>query len=210
MSNNAKVISNENFCANNMLMKIKAPEIASKTKPGQFINILCSRDNKLILRRPISVMDADSAKGTIDIAYEIRGEGTRLLVERKAGEVLDIMGPLGNGFLVEKTFKSIAIVGGGIGIYPLYYLAKKYSDDRSSAEAGGEIPWLVSGQMMPVFDEGVFKLPACSAHFPTGKGNLLFRNFLMELSTDKKFKCICTRPLTTTIFPVETKEVMRR
>ena len=127
MNMNAKVISNENFCENNMLMKLKAPEIASSTEPGQFINILCSSDNKLTLRRPISIMDADSAKGTIDIAYEIRGEGTILLAERKAGEVLDIMGPLGNGFLIDKTFRNIAIVGGGIGIYPLYYLAKKYS-----------------------------------------------------------------------------------
>lgn len=127
MNFNAKVISNENFCENNMLMKIKAPEIASKTKPGQFVNILCSPDNKLTLRRPISVMDADSAKGTIDIAYEIRGDGTKMLAERKSGENLDIMGPLGNGFIIDKTFRKIAIVGGGIGIYPLYFLAKKYS-----------------------------------------------------------------------------------
>ncbi|MCD6322148.1 MAG: dihydroorotate dehydrogenase electron transfer subunit [Clostridiales bacterium] len=127
MKCNAKVISNENFCDNNMLMKLKAPEIALKTNPGQFVNILCSSENKLTLRRPISIMDADSAKGTIDIAYEIRGEGTKLLAERRAGEIVDIMGPLGNGFLVDETFKHIAIVGGGIGIYPLYYLAKKYS-----------------------------------------------------------------------------------
>ena len=123
----ATVISNRNFCKNNMLMKLKVPDIAVKASPGQFINILCSPDNKLVLRRPISIMDADDVKGTIDIAYEIRGEGTRLLSERKSGELLDVMGPLGNGFPVDKAFRRIAIVGGGIGIYPLYYLAKKYS-----------------------------------------------------------------------------------
>ena len=119
---NATVISNENFCKNNMLMKLKAPHAAARAAPGQFINILCSLDNKLTLRRPISIMDADATKGTLDIAYEIRGEGTRLLADIKPGDTVDIMGPLGNGFIIDKTFKRIAIVGGGIGIYPLYYL----------------------------------------------------------------------------------------
>lgn len=123
----ALILSNENFCQNNMLMKLKAPDIAFAVQPGQFINIQCSADNKLVLRRPISVMDADVKKGTIDIAYEIRGEGTKLLANRISGEKLDVMGPLGNGFPLDISFKKIAIVGGGIGIYPLYFLAKSYS-----------------------------------------------------------------------------------
>lgn len=127
MSVNALILSNENFCLNNMLMKLLAPEISQTVLPGQFINILCSSDNKLILRRPISIMDSDVEKGTIDIAYEIRGEGTKLLSKRKGGEILDVMGPLGNGFPLDSSLKRIAIVGGGIGIYPLYFLAKKYS-----------------------------------------------------------------------------------
>lgn len=111
-----------------MLMKLEAPKIAFLAKPGQFINIQCSYDNKLVLRRPISIMDADELRGTVDIAYEIRGEGTKLLSERKTGEFLDIMGPLGNGFPVNASYQKIAIVGGGIGIYPLYFLAKRYSN----------------------------------------------------------------------------------
>lgn len=126
MTCNALILSNENFCRNNMLMKLKSPDVALSAQPGQFINIQCSADNKLILRRPISVMDADAEKGTIDIAYEIRGEGTKLLSVRKPGEILDIMGPLGNGFPVNVSYQKIAIVGGGIGIYPLYFLAKRY------------------------------------------------------------------------------------
>jgi len=171
---NATVISNENFCKNNMLMTLKAPEAAAKAEPGQFINILCSPDNKLTLRRPISIMDADAAKGTLDIAYEIRGEGTRLLAEREPGEEVDIMGPLGKGFTVDKTFNRIAIVGGGIGIYPLYYLAKKYSGSDIDVFMGYQC-----ADKVVLGDE--FDREGCRVYLSTDDGSMGHGGFITDI-----------------------------
>ena len=176
----ATVISNENFCENNMLMKLKVPKTAAKAGPGQFINILCSSDNKLTLRRPISVMDADAEKGTLDIAYEIRGEGTKLLAERKPGEVLDIMGPLGNGFTVDKSFRRIAIVGGGIGIYPLYFLAKKYSGCNIDVFMGYQC-----ADKVVLGDE--FDREGCRVYLSTDDGSAGHGGFITELF-EKKYE----------------------
>jgi dihydroorotate dehydrogenase electron transfer subunit len=176
MNLNALVISNENFCENNMLMRLQAPDIASKASPGQFVNILCSADNKLVLRRPISIMDANPEEGFIDIAYEIRGEGTRLLSQRKESERLDIMGPLGNGFPVNKDLRKIAIVGGGIGIYPLYYLAKNYKGSEIDVFMGYQC-----AEKVVLGDE--FDREGCRIYLSTDDGSRGHGGYITELFT---------------------------
>lgn len=176
MNLNARIISNENFCENNMIMRLHAPEIAEKVIPGQFINILCSPDNKLVLRRPISIMDADPKEGYVDIAYEIRGEGTKLLAERKTGERLDVMGPLGNGFPVDGSFKRIAIVGGGIGIYPLYFLAKKYKGCSIDVFMGYQC-----AEKVVLGDE--FDREGCSVYLSTDDGSKGHEGYITDLFT---------------------------
>lgn len=97
-----------------------APEIAHSAQPGQFLHILCGAG--VFLRRPISICDA--AGDTVRFIFEVKGEGTRLLSERKPGDEINILGPLGNTF-IDGEFKRPAIIGGGIGVFPLYMLAKK-------------------------------------------------------------------------------------
>lgn len=93
-------------------------EIAEKAKPGQFVHIKCGQAR--ILRRPISICGA--ANETVDIVFEVRGEGTDWLASRKTGDTLDILGPLGNGF--PETGGRILLAGGGIGVPPLLFVAK--------------------------------------------------------------------------------------
>ncbi len=99
------------------------PEMAEKTKAGQFLHILCGGGS--YLRRPISVCDVLDKKW-IRFIFEVRGEGTEELAKRKEGEMLDILGPLGNGFGLEDipAEGAVLLVGGGIGIFPLLRLAK--------------------------------------------------------------------------------------
>jgi len=93
-----------------------------KVKPGQFF-MLKVGENEPLLPRPISVYDVDDEK--ISFLYQIVGQGTKLLSKLKENDELQIMGPLGNGFDVEKIKGKIAVVSGGIGIAPLSYLIKK-------------------------------------------------------------------------------------
>jgi len=125
MKFDALVIDKGEFCENNVLLRILQKEIAAKAVPGQFVNVKCPGDDSLVLRRPISIMNADPTEGWFEIAFEIRGKGTGLLAKVSKGDVLDIMGPLGNGFEIRDDFKKIAVIGGGIGIYPLYFLGKR-------------------------------------------------------------------------------------
>ena len=90
------------------------------TAPGQFVNI---KLDGFYLRRPLSVCDA--ADGTLTLIYKTVGRGTRYLSTLKAGEKLDILTGLGNGYDTSKSGSSPLLIGGGVGVPPLYLLAKK-------------------------------------------------------------------------------------
>lgn len=98
---------------------VLAPEIAKEAIPGQFVHVLCG--DKVFLRRPISICDTFDDK--LRFIFEIKGEGTKELAKFEIGDKIDIMGPLGNAF-VNKVYKKPVIIGGGIGVFPLFKLAK--------------------------------------------------------------------------------------
>jgi len=102
---------------------IHSPRLAERSRPGQFLHILPPRSTEL-LRRPFSIMTADALRGDVTILFRVVGEGTRLLASVAPEERLDIIGPLGNGFPIESNRPAI-LVGGGVGIPPLVYLAEK-------------------------------------------------------------------------------------
>ncbi len=127
-----KIISNDKISSDYYYMKIKAPEIAVKGLPGQFVHIKVNSDDQSfdpLLRRPFSFFDIDKENGIIEIAYCIVGRGTRILSGYKS-QKLDILGPLGNSFNYTLKNKNIFIIGGGMGIAPLYYLSKKLSKEN--------------------------------------------------------------------------------
>ncbi len=99
---------------------VDAPEIVKKTVPGQFLHVLCS--DKVFLRRPISICDAYDNK--LRFIFEVKGEGTLELAKKNIGDEIDILGPLGNGF-IDKIAEKPVVIGGGIGVFPLFKLAKQ-------------------------------------------------------------------------------------
>ncbi len=103
---------------------VLCPEMAEKTKPGQFLHILCGGDT--YLRRPISVCEVIDKK-SIRFVFQVKGKGTEALLSKNEGDMIDILGPLGNGFNI-KTGKCV-LVGGGIGVFPLLQLSKELKDD---------------------------------------------------------------------------------
>ena len=102
-------------------MTLKAEEIAKEAKAGQFISVYLNNQSK-ILPRPLSICGIDKEAGTLRIVYRTDGDGTKELSDYKEGEMVKILGPLGNGF-TQKDKKAI-LIGGGIGIPPMLELAK--------------------------------------------------------------------------------------
>ena len=104
---------------------VKAPEIANTAKAGQFLEIKVSDIGETFLRRPISIYNIEKEEGIIEFIFQIKGKGTEILSEKNVGDKIDIMGPLGFGAFKIEEYKNVAIIGGGIGTYPLYELAKE-------------------------------------------------------------------------------------
>lgn len=113
-----KILSNE-LIAKSVYKMILEGDTQFITAPGQFINI--KLDNKF-LRRPISVCDYDDK--TITIIYKVVGSGTEQMAEMQAGDSLDILTGLGNGYTVVDCKKPL-LIGGGVGVPPMYNLCKK-------------------------------------------------------------------------------------
>lgn len=90
-----KILSTEKLNNTTFSFVISCPELAEESWCGRFVNVLCGEKT---LRRPISISEIDKQNGTITIVFEVRGDGTKWMSERKAGDELDILGPLGNGF----------------------------------------------------------------------------------------------------------------
>ncbi len=100
---------------------IRTEHIAAKAAPGQFLSVYCD-DPSRMLPRPLSICETDGAN--LRLVYRVAGDGTREFSEKKVGDTLRVLGPLGNGFPLQE--KKALLIGGGIGIPPMLELAKRY------------------------------------------------------------------------------------
>ncbi len=117
---NCELIQKDELCPGIWDFVVKAPEIAKQAQTGQFLHIACGGNT--LLRRPISICDVGGK--FVRFAFQIKGEGTRLLAAREVGDIIDIMGPLGHGFTANPGEKAV-VIGGGIGVFPLLRLARE-------------------------------------------------------------------------------------
>jgi dihydroorotate dehydrogenase electron transfer subunit len=107
------------------LLALRSPRVARRAKPGQFLMVRVSGQPYPLLRRPLSIHARDEEG--VEIFFARSGLGTAILADKKTGETLDILGPLGKGFVIPATAKgkSFCLIGGGRGIAPLYFLARE-------------------------------------------------------------------------------------
>ncbi|HWQ77070.1 MAG TPA: dihydroorotate dehydrogenase electron transfer subunit [Syntrophomonas sp.] len=119
------VISNRPCAPALFEMEIEAPRTALLCEPGQFLQVRASAGLDPLLRRPISIYDVDRQGGIITLLYKVVGRGTELLAGLRPQHALDIMGPLGRGFTLPPAPGRAVLVGGGVGIAPLLYLARR-------------------------------------------------------------------------------------
>ncbi len=131
-----KLIDKEQVGPNTWWFTLEAGDMVEKTflAPGQFVHIKCGHSR--LLRRPISVAtcQSDTPDDGVSIVFEVRGEGTAWLADRKVGDTLDVLGLLGNGFMLRASGRYL-LAGGGIGVPPLYGCAQ-YADGNAVAVLG--------------------------------------------------------------------------
>ncbi|MCX7843404.1 MAG: dihydroorotate dehydrogenase electron transfer subunit [Clostridia bacterium] len=99
--------------------------VAKNSMPGQFVNINCQEGIDALLRRPISICSVDRQLDTFDIVFQVKGAGTEYLAKKQLGDEIDMIGPLGKPFTIFPKNERVAVVGGGIGIFPLHNLLKE-------------------------------------------------------------------------------------
>lgn len=135
------VTSVEHINEKYVLIKLTHGEVLPEMHPGQFVEVRVDGSPTTFLRRPISINNVDVAKNELHLLVAAIGDGTRKLAQLNAGDTLNVMLPLGNGFTMpkESTAKHL-LVGGGVGVAPLLYLGKKIK------EQGGEATFLLGAR----------------------------------------------------------------
>lgn len=183
-----KLVDKERLGPDTYWMTLEAGEMVAKTfrAPGQFVHINCGHSR--LLRRPISVATCQDGvpDGYVTIVFQVRGEGTRWLAKREVGDRLDVLGLLGNGFMLRAEGRYL-LAGGGIGVPPLYGCAQ-YCGGRAVAALGFRAKELA--MMVSHFEDVCEGVRLC-----TDDGSLGARGFVHEtvadiLDKDKNFTAI--------------------
>ena len=163
-----EIVENVALTSNVMRMKLKG-DISDIAGPGQFVNI---KLDGMFLRRPISVCDAED--GILTIIYKIVGKGTEFMSKMKEGS-LDVLTGLGNGYDLSLSGDKPLLLGGGVGVPPMYMLAKKL------VEAGKNVSVILGfNTKAEVFYEEEFKALGCAVTVTTADGSYGMKGFVTD------------------------------
>ncbi|MEN8699389.1 dihydroorotate dehydrogenase electron transfer subunit [Bacillus infantis] len=121
------IISQKEISKDIYELTLKGELVNEMKNAGQFVHLKVSNGYDPLLRRPISIAEINKSSQTFTMIYRAGGRGTILLASKQAGEKVDVLGPLGNGFPDEeaRTGRTALLVGGGIGVPPLYELSQR-------------------------------------------------------------------------------------
>jgi dihydroorotate dehydrogenase electron transfer subunit len=138
----AEVLDVEAWPGEQYIMRLVAPKCAAHARPGSFAHVSC--DPSLPMRRPLSLMRADPGSGVIEFLFKIVGDGLRLLSQRRPGDKVSVMGPIGRPFAPSPARPRPLLIGGGVGIPPMVFLAEALAESlaqtlaQTSAETSAE------------------------------------------------------------------------
>lgn len=140
----ARVVSTHAFPGQQHVLRLAAPQCATRATPGSFVHLQCAAD--IPMRRPLSIMRADAEAGWIEVLFKVVGEGLRALARVQAGDRLSTLGPIGKGYAPDTARPRAVMIGGGVGMPPLQFLAERLAADRATAWRpivffGSEIPF---------------------------------------------------------------------
>lgn len=136
------VLSHVAHAAQQYVLRVQAPQCAATAMPGSFAHLQC--DPQRPMRRPLSIMRVNALEGWVDFLYKAVGEGTRLLAQREVGERISLLGPIGTPFKPDPQRPRVLLLGGGVGIPPMVFLA----EHLRAADAGWQ-PLVLMGSEVP-------------------------------------------------------------
>lgn len=139
----AEILAQEAFADGQHVIRLQAPKCAAAAHPGSFVHLNCGPG--IPMRRPLSIMRASAREGWIDILYKTIGPGLAALAARRPGERLSSLGPIGKGFTPQATRPRTLLIGGGVGIPPMIFLAEALAADT----ARGWQPLVLMGSEIP-------------------------------------------------------------
>ncbi len=176
-----EIISNKQLTESIFEMVLKG-DTSSITAPGQFINI---KLDGFYLRRPISICDYDD--NTITIIYKVVGEGTEVMSKMDAGEKLDVLCGLGNGFDTSNSMDKPVLIGGGVGVPPMYNLCKKLAAD------GKKVTVILGfNKKDEIFYEDEFKKIGVDVKVTTVDGSYGIKGFVTDALTETEYSYFYT------------------
>ena len=157
----AEVLSVETYPGDQFVLRIRAPKCAANATPGSFVHVQC--DETIPMRRPLSILRANPADGWVEVLFKIVGHGLDALGHRKPGDTVSSIGPIGHGFTPHPERSMPLLIGGGVGIPPMVFLAEHLKDDahpwRPLIIMGSEIPFpfeLIPSRIeTPWLDKGI-------------------------------------------------------
>ena len=178
-----KVLSNTQLTSTVYRMVVEG-DVGALTRPGQFVNF---KIDGLYLRRPISVCDYDTAAGTITLIYKVVGVGTEKLAEAKVGDQFDLLVGLGNGYDVTTAGDAPVLIGGGVGIPPLFGLCRKLR------EAGKPVKVILGFNTKDeIFYEDEFKALGAEVYVTTVDGTYGTKGFVTNVLTELEYSYFYT------------------
>ena len=139
----AIVVDVQQYPGEQFVIRLDAPKCAARATAGSFTHIQC--DEAIPMRRPLSIMRANASEGWIEVLFKIVGEGLRALGDRKIGDKVSVIGPIGQGFTPNPERPRSLLIGGGVGIPPMVFLAETLREDNHNWQPlvimGSEIPF---------------------------------------------------------------------
>lgn len=137
----AVVSDTRRFDGNQFVLRLFSPKCAAAATAGTFVHLRC--DRLIPMRRPLSIMRANADQGSIEILFKTVGEGLKALAQRQAGDSVSLIGPIGRGFVVRESRPRAVLIGGGVGIPPMIFLAEQMyrQGSRPLVLMGSELPY---------------------------------------------------------------------
>lgn len=139
----AEILHQQSWPGDQHVLRLQAPDCARTATPGSFIHLRCDPD--IPMRRPLSIMRASAADGWVEVLYKVMGQGLRALSRKEPGDRLNLLGPVGRGFTQDPAHPRAILIGGGVGIPPLVFLAESLAGRGAMPPAvaflGSELPF---------------------------------------------------------------------
>ncbi len=140
----ARILAHDQLPEQQYVLRVNAPQCATHAKPGQFAHLQC--DHRLPMRRPLSIMRVSNQEGWVEFLYKVVGDGTHALAQRTTGEQISLLGPIGKPFTLNPKRPRKLLIGGGVGIPPMIFMAQVLSNSPEDAQRtlvlmGSEVPF---------------------------------------------------------------------